>query len=107
MQLKHGVQYVRTHVDEIDDDQSRYVQVLAGEALKLGIGDRVTTSRMTAIASYSNAYTYKLFQTLKKANINFVVLPKANLHLPGRFDSHPIRRGLTRVKEMYKCFLWS
>ena len=52
------------------------------------------------MASYSNAYTYKLFQTLKKAKINFVALPKANLHLQGRFDSHPVRRGLTRVKEM-------
>lgn len=52
------------------------------------------------MASYSNAYTYKLFQTLRKANINFVSLPKANLHLQGRFDGHPAPRGITRVKEM-------
>ncbi|WP_172370817.1 cytosine deaminase [Sporosarcina jiandibaonis] len=91
---------VDIHCDEIDDDQSRYLEVLAGEALKLGMGDRVTASHTTAMASYSNAYTYKLFQTLKKAGIHFVALPKANLHLQGRFDSHPVRRGLTRVKEM-------
>ncbi|SER06889.1 cytosine deaminase [Virgibacillus subterraneus] len=91
---------VDIHCDEIDDDQSRYLEVLAGESLKMGIGDRVTASHTTAMASYSNAYTYKLFQTLKKANINFVALPKANLHLQGRFDNHPIRRGLTRVKEL-------
>ena len=91
---------VDIHCDEIDDDQSRYLEVLAGESLKLGMGDRVTASHTTAMASYSNAYTYKLFQTLKKAGIHFVALPKANLHLQGRFDNHPIRRGLTRVKEM-------
>lgn len=91
---------VDIHCDEIDDDQSRYVEVLAGEALKMGMGDRVTASHTTAMASYSNAYTYKLFQTLKKAQIHFVALPKANLHLQGRFDSHPVRRGLTRVKEL-------
>lgn len=91
---------VDIHCDEIDDDQSRYVEVLAGEALKMGMGDRVTASHTTAMASYSNAYTYKLFQTLKKAKIHFVALPKANLHLQGRFDSHPVRRGLTRVKEL-------
>ncbi|MBP1947524.1 cytosine deaminase [Virgibacillus litoralis] len=91
---------VDIHCDEIDDDQSRYLEVLAGESLKMGIGHRVTASHTTAMASYSNAYTYKLFQTLKKANINFVALPKANLHLQGRFDNHPIRRGLTRVKEL-------
>ncbi|WP_223636089.1 cytosine deaminase [Planococcus sp. 4-30] len=91
---------VDIHCDEIDDDQSRYLEVLAGEALKLGIGHRVTASHTTAMASYSNAYTYKLFQTLRKAHINFVSLPKANLHLQGRFDGHPARRGITRVKEL-------
>ncbi len=91
---------VDIHCDEIDDDQSRYLEVLAGEALKRGMGHRVTASHTTAMASYSNAYTYKLFQTLKKAGVHFVALPKANLHLQGRFDDHPVRRGLTRVKEM-------
>ena len=101
--LELAVKYdklVDIHCDEIDDDQSRYLEVLAGEALKLGIGHRVTASHTTAMASYSNAYTYKLFQTLRKANINFVSLPKANLHLQGRFDGHPARRGITRVKEL-------
>lgn len=101
--LELAVKYDRLvdiHCDEIDDDQSRYLEVLAGEALKLGIGHRVTASHTTAMASYSNAYTYKLFQTLRKAGINFVSLPKANLHLQGRFDGHPARRGVTRVKEM-------
>jgi cytosine deaminase len=92
---------VDIHCDEIDDDQSRYIEVLAGESLKLGMGDRVTASHTTAMSSYSNAYTYKLFQTLKKAGIHFVALPKANLHLQGRFDNYPIRRGLTRVKELW------
>ncbi|WP_424237547.1 cytosine deaminase [Bhargavaea ginsengi] len=91
---------VDIHCDEIDDDQSRYLEVLAGEALRRGMGDRVTASHTTAMASYSNAYTYKLFQTLKQAGIHFVSLPKANLHLQGRFDAHPVRRGVTRVKEM-------
>lgn len=101
--LELAIEYnklVDIHCDEIDDDHSRYLEVLAGEALKLGIGDRVTASHTTAMASYSNAYTYKLFQTLKKANIHFIALPKANLHLQGRFDNYPVRRGLTRVKEM-------
>ena len=39
---------VDIHCDEIDDDQSRYLEVLAGEALKLGMGDRVTASHTTA-----------------------------------------------------------
>ncbi|TRM10456.1 cytosine deaminase [Lentibacillus cibarius] len=91
---------VDVHCDEIDDDQSRYLEVLAGEALKRKMGHRVTASHTAAMATYSNAYTYKLFQTLKKTGMHFIALPKANLHLQGRFDSFPVQRGVTRVKDM-------
>lgn len=91
---------VDVHCDEIDDAQSRYLEVLAAEAIRTGLGNKVTASHTTAMATYEDAYTYKLFQTLKKANINFVALPKANLHLQGRFDGYPKRRGITRVKEL-------
>ncbi|SDJ08647.1 cytosine deaminase [Salimicrobium halophilum] len=91
---------VDIHCDEIDDDQARYLETLAAETIRSGMQGRVTASHTTAMASYSNAYTYKLFQTLKKAGVHFVALPKANLHLQGRFDSHPVRRGITRVKEL-------
>jgi cytosine deaminase len=50
--------------------------------------------------SYNNAYTYKLFRLLKLSNINFVANPLVNIHLQGRFDNYPKRRGITRVKEL-------
>src|SRR5699024_603088 len=93
-------QLVDVHCDEIDDAHSRYLEVRAAEAITLGLGNKVTASHTTAMATYEDAYTYKLFQTLKKANINFIALPKANLHLQGRFDGYPKRRGITRVKEL-------
>lgn len=96
---KYG-KMVDIHCDEIDDEQSRYVEVVAAEAFKLGMGELVTASHTTAMGSYNDAYTYKLFKLLKQSKINFVSLPKANLHLQGRFDSFPKRRGLTRVKEL-------
>jgi len=91
---------VDVHCDEIDDAQSRYLEVLAAEAITSGLENKVTASHTTAMATYEDAYTYKLFQTMKKANINFIALPKANLHLQGRFDGYPKRRGITRVKEL-------
>lgn len=96
---KYG-KMVDIHCDEIDDEQSRFLEVVAAEAYKLGMGELVTASHTTAMGSYNDAYTYKLFKLLKQSNINFVSLPKANLHLQGRFDSYPKRRGLTRVKEL-------
>ena len=52
------------------------------------------------MGSYNDAYTAKLFRLLKLSNINFVSNPLINIHLQGRFDTYPKRRGLTRVKEI-------
>lgn len=99
---KYG-KLVDIHCDEIDDEQSRFVEVVAAEAYRLGMGDLVTASHTTAMGSYNDAYTYKLFKLLKMSNIHFVAVPKANLHLQGRFDTYPKRRGLTRVKELLEA----
>lgn len=88
------------HCDEIDDEQSRFVETVAALALKEGIGARVTASHTTAMHSYNGAYTSRLFRLLKMSGINFVANPLVNIHLQGRFDDYPKRRGITRVKEM-------
>src|SRR5947209_18956835 len=51
---------VDIHCDETDDDQSRFVEVMAAETIRLGMGGRVTASHTTAMHSYNNAYAYKL-----------------------------------------------
>ena len=88
------------HCDEIDDEQSRFVETVAALALKAGIGPRVTASHTTAMHSYNGAYTSRLFRLLKLSGINFVANPLVNIHLQGRFDSWPKRRGVTRVAEL-------
>ena len=93
------------HCDEIDDEQSRFVEVVAKEAYERGLGSRTTASHTTAMGSYNDAYTYKLFRLLKMADLNFVSNPLVNIHLQGRFDTYPKRRGLTRVKELQEAGL--
>ncbi|WP_423409006.1 cytosine deaminase [Heyndrickxia sp. MSNUG] len=93
------------HCDEIDDEQSRFVEVVAAEAYERGLNNRVTASHTTAMGSYNDAYTYKLFRLLKMSNINFVANPLVNIHLQGRFDTYPKRRGITRVKELLESGL--
>ncbi|SNZ03190.1 cytosine deaminase [Terribacillus aidingensis] len=94
---------VDIHCDEIDDEQSRFVEVVAAEAHRLGMGERVTASHTTAMGSYNDAYTSKLFRLLKLSNINMVANPLVNIHLQGRFDTYPKRRGVTRVKELQEA----
>ncbi|ANI30456.1 cytosine deaminase [Yersinia entomophaga] len=91
---------VDVHCDEIDDEQSRFVETVAALAHKEGMGARVTASHTTAMHSYNGAYTSRLFRLLKLSGINFVANPLVNIHLQGRFDTYPKRRGITRVKEM-------
>ncbi|CEH33714.1 cytosine deaminase [Romboutsia lituseburensis] len=91
---------VDVHCDEIDDEQSRFIEVLATKALEYNMVEKVTASHTTAMHSYNGAYAYKLFRLLKMSGINFVANPLVNIHLQGRFDTYPKRRGITRVKEM-------
>lgn len=91
---------VDVHCDETDDPHSRFLEVLADEARVRGMGARVTASHTTAMGSYDNAYCSKLFRLLKQSQINFVSCPTESIHLQGRFDVYPKRRGLTRVAEL-------
>lgn len=91
---------IDVHCDEIDDEQSRFVETLAALAHKYQMGHKVTASHTTAMGSYNGAYASRLFRLLRMSGINFVANPLVNIHLQGRFDDYPKRRGVTRVKEM-------
>ncbi|MBQ0763622.1 cytosine deaminase [Marinobacter psychrophilus] len=96
---KHDL-LVDVHCDEIDDPESRFLEVLAAEALRLDYGSRVAASHTCAMGSYNDAYCSRLFRLLKKSGLRFLCMPTENLHLQGRFDSYPKRRGITRVPEL-------
>lgn len=96
---------IDVHCDEIDDSESRFLEVLAAEALRYDYGARVTASHTCAMGSYNNAYCSRLFRLLEKSGLRFVSLPTENLHLQGRFDGYPKRRGLTRVPELLESGL--
>lgn len=101
MELAHKHdRLVDVHCDEIDDPESRFLEVLAAEALRLDYGSRVTASHTCAMGSYNDAYCSRLFRLLKKSGLRFLSMPTESLHLQGRFDGYPKRRGLTRVPEL-------
>ena len=93
------------HCDETDDPHSRFLEVMAAEAIRTGMGERVTASHTTAFGSYDNAYAFKLMGFLVKSGINFVANPLINITLQGRYDTYPKRRGITRVKELWQSGL--
>ena len=96
---ERGLQ-VDIHCDETDDDHSRFVEVMAAETIRLGMSGRVTASHTTAMHSYNNAYAFRVINNIARAGMHMVTNPLDNAVLQGRFDSYPIRRGHTRVKDL-------
>ncbi|HEY5360707.1 MAG TPA: cytosine deaminase [Streptosporangiaceae bacterium] len=99
---EHGLR-VDIHCDETDDEQSRFVEVMAAETIRRGMSGRVTASHTTAMHSYNNAYAYRLIANIARAGLHMVTNPLDNSVLQGRFDTGPIRRGHTRVKQLLEA----
>lgn len=93
---------IDVHCDEVDDEQSRFVEVIVAESIKRGMGGLATASHTTAFGSYNDAYAYKLMGFLRRTDVNFVANPLINITLQGRMDTYPKRRGLTRIKELWQ-----
>jgi cytosine deaminase len=91
---------IDVHCDETDDPSSRFLEVMADDTVKYGLGGRVTASHCTAMGSYEPYYSSKLRGFLKRAGINIVVNPYANSLIQGRLDSYPKRRGFAQLKEL-------
>ena len=87
------------HVDENDDPNSRNLQYFAAKSIKEHISN-ATASHACALASYDDSYAAKVIGLVKEAKMSVIANPCTNLMLQGRFDKQPIRRGLTRVKEL-------
>jgi cytosine deaminase len=91
---------IDVHCDETDDPNSRFLEVMADNTLKFGLGGRVTASHCTAMGSYEPYYSSKLHGFLRRAGINIVVNPFANSLIQGRLDVYPKRRGFAQLKEL-------
>jgi cytosine deaminase len=88
------------HCDESDDPNSRHIETLGAEALRLGLGARATASHATSMHSMDNYYVSKLIPLIAESGINVVANPLINITLQGRHDTYPRRRGLTRIPEL-------
>ncbi|MBM7066792.1 cytosine deaminase [Actibacterium sp. 188UL27-1] len=94
---------VDMHCDENDDPASRHIETLVHETRRLGLEGRVTGSHLTSMHSMDNFYAARLITQMAQAEMNVIVNPAVNLHLQGRYDTYPKRRGLARVPELMQA----
>ncbi|GAA3282227.1 cytosine deaminase [Dactylosporangium vinaceum] len=99
---EHGLR-VDIHCDETDDEHSRFIEVMVAETIRRGLTGRVTASHTTAMHSYNAAYAYRLVGNIARAGLHMVTNPLDNAVLQGRFDTGPVRRGHTRVKQLQEA----
>jgi cytosine deaminase len=91
------------HVDETDDPGARTLQHLAAVTIREKYNGRVTAGHTCALAAYNDYYAMKVINLLRRAGMNMVTNPATNLMLEGRLDKQPIRRGITRVKQLLEA----
>ncbi len=91
------------HCDESDDPASRHVETLAWETRRTGMAGRVAASHLTSMHAMDNYYVSKLIPLISAANLACISNPLVNMHLQGRHDAYPKRRGLMRVPELLQA----
>lgn len=100
---RYGVP-VDVHCDEIDDEQSRFVEEMAALASRSGLEGTVTASHCVAMAYYNPSYLAKLTPKLVAAGIGFAVCPTENLQLQG-WGMTPTPRGVAPVRHLTEAGL--
>ncbi|BDB99950.1 amidohydrolase family protein [Saccharolobus caldissimus] len=90
------------HIDETDDPNSRFLEVVVKETLDNNWHGKVTAGHVTAMHSWDPAYRYRILPQVAKAGITVIPNPLINAVLQGRLEGYPKRRGNAPIKEMIK-----
>jgi cytosine deaminase len=89
-------------VDDTDNPLSRSLEYLAVKTMREEYQGRVSASHCGALAAYSEVHAHKVMNLLKQANVSISSNPHISLVVQGRYDQEPIRRGITRVKQLWQ-----
>jgi cytosine deaminase len=91
------------HIDETDDPYWHSLEVLAEQTITNGYQGRVTAGHCCAMAAWDDGMAARIIDKVKAADIHVITNAPINLHLEGRHDSQPVRRGIARVKELLEA----
>jgi cytosine deaminase len=86
------------HIDETDDPSSRFLEVVAANTVRQKWNGRVAAGHVTASHSWDAAYRYRIANLISRAGITVVANPLINMHLQGRLEGYPKRRGMAPIK---------
>lgn len=91
------------HIDETDDPYWRTLELLADKTIEEGYQGRVTAGHCCAMAAWDDKLAARVIDKVHRAKINIITNTPVNLLLQGRGDQQPVRRGITRVRELVEA----
>jgi cytosine/creatinine deaminase len=91
------------HCDETDNPAMRTIDHIALRTKEEGYAGRVAVDHLCALASMTDTDAHAIIERMAEAGLKAVSLPAVNLYLQGRHDAFPVRRGVTRLKEIWQA----
>ena len=91
---------IHTLIDDNTDSSSRNIEYLLHKTIREGYQGRVAASHCRgALDSSDEGYAKTVIGLAKEAGLTVVENSHISLFMYGRTDGHPVRRGVTRVRE--------
>ena len=95
---------VHALIDDNTDPSSKNLEYLLQKSISEGYCGRVAASHCRgALDSSDDAYAKKIVGLAKEADLTVVENSHISLFMYGRTDEHPVRRGVTRVREFLEA----
>ena len=91
---------VDLHLDEHLDPSRSFSGHLASATIDRGLAGRVTLGHACAISTLAPREQARVIDTLARAEITVIALPRTNLYLQDSGGNTPTLRGVTSVSEM-------
>ena len=94
---------VHALIDDNSDPSSRNIEYLLRRAIEEGHSGRVAASHCRGgLDSPDERYAKRIYGLAREAGLTVVENSHVSLFMYGRTDRHPVRRGVTRVKEFLR-----
>ncbi len=91
-------------VDDTSDSAAKNIEYLLGKTIREGFHGRVAASHCRgALDSGDQGYARRIIAIAREARLTIVENSHVSLIMYGRADKHPVRRGVTRVKEFVRA----
>ena len=95
---------IHTLIDDNTDPSSKNLEYFLHKSIREGYRGRVAASHCRgALDSPDDSYAKKVVGLAKEAGLTVVENSHISLFMYGRTDGHPVRRGVTRVREFLEA----